>query len=60
MLNVFHKTSNMRIIIIIILVITIMQGIYNHKPEINHVSRVHSVAAVLYLQSVLHVVVFRQ
>jgi len=49
----------MRKVIIIILAITIMQGIYNYKPEINHVSRAHSVAAVLYVQSVLHVVVFR-
>jgi hypothetical protein len=47
------------VIIIIILVITIMQGNYNFTPETNHVSRVHSVAAVLYLQSVLHVVLFR-
>ena len=61
------------IIIIIILVITFMQGIYNYipvkylltyllhgVPETNHVSRVYSVAAVLYLQSVLHVMLFRQ
>jgi len=33
---------------IIILVITFMQGIYNYIPETNHVSRVYSVAAVLY------------
>jgi hypothetical protein len=36
-----------------------MQGIYNYKPETNHVSRVHRVAAVLYLQFVLHVMLFR-
>ena len=48
------------IIIIIIPVITVMQGIYNYIPETNHVSRVYSVAAVLYLQSVLHVMSFRQ
>ena len=47
------------IIIIIILVITSMQCIYNYVPETNHVSTVHSVAAVLYLQSVLHVMLFR-
>jgi hypothetical protein len=46
------------IIIIIILVITFMQGIYNYIPETNHVSRVYSVAFVLYLQSVLHVMLF--
>jgi hypothetical protein len=33
-----------------------MQGIYSYIPEINHVSTVYSVAAVLYLQSVLHVI----
>ena len=36
------------IIIIIIPVITFMQDIYNHVRETNHVSRVYSVAAVLY------------
>ena len=46
------------IIIIIILVITIMQGIYNYMPETNHVSRVYRVAAVLYSESVLHVMLF--
>jgi len=38
------------IIIIIIFVITFMQGFYYCVPETNHVSRVHNVAAVLYLQ----------
>jgi hypothetical protein len=46
------------IIIIIIIIITFMQGIYNYVPETNHVSRVYSVTAVLYLQSVLHVMLF--
>ena len=32
-----------------------MQGIYNYTPETNHVSRVYSVAAVLYLHFMLHV-----
>jgi len=36
-----------------------MHGIYNYIPETSHVSRVHNVAAVLYLQSVLHVKLFR-
>jgi hypothetical protein len=31
-----------------------MHGIYNYIPETTHISRVYSVAAVLYLQSVLH------
>ena len=62
-LNVFHKTNNIRKVIIIIIIIIILlifiQGIYNFTPEINDVSRVHSVAEVLYLQFVLHVVLFR-
>ena len=44
------------IIIIIILVITFMHGIYNYIPETYHVSRLYSVAAVLCLQFVLHVI----
>jgi len=36
-----------------------MQGIYNYKPETNHVPGVYSVAAVLYLQFVLHVMLLR-
>jgi hypothetical protein len=49
----------MMIIIIIILVITSMHGIYNYVPETNRISRVCSVAAVLYLQFALHVMIFR-
>jgi hypothetical protein len=47
------------IIIITILVITFMQDIDNYIPETNHVSKVYSVPAVLYLQFVLHVMLFR-
>ena len=47
------------VIIIIIIVITCTQGIYNQIPETRRVSRVYSVAAVLYLQFVLHVTVLR-
>jgi hypothetical protein len=46
-------------IIIIIIIITFMLGIYNYVPETNLVSRVCGVTAVLYLQSVLHVILFR-
>ena len=45
-------------LIIIILVITFMRDIYNYTHETNHASRVYSVAAVLYLQSMLHVMLF--
>ena len=34
-------------------------GIYNYIPDTNRVSRVYNIAAVLYLQSVLHVILFR-
>jgi len=40
-------------------VITVVQGIYKYIPETNHVSNVYSVAAVMYLQFVLHVMLFR-
>ena len=36
-----------------------MHGIYKYVPEINHVFWVQDVAAILYLQFVLHVMVFR-
>jgi hypothetical protein len=36
-----------------------MQGIYNYIPETKHVSKLYSVVAVLYLQFVLHVMLFR-
>ena len=37
------------IIIIIISIFTFMQGIYNYIPATNHVSRVYSIVALLYL-----------
>ena len=46
-------------IIIITLLITFIQHIYNYIPETNRVSTVYSAAAVLYLQSALHVMLFR-
>jgi len=42
-----------------ILVITFLKGIYNYIHENNYVSAVYSVAAVLYLQFVLHAMLFR-
>jgi hypothetical protein len=35
-----------------------MQGIYNYMPETNHVSRVYSVASMLYLEFMVHVMFF--
>ena len=46
-------------IMIIIIFITFLQAIYKYIIETNRVSRIHSVAAVLYLQFVLHVMLFR-
>ena len=70
---ILHYTVYFIIIIIIIisssssssssiLVITFTQGTYKYRPETNHVSRVHSVVAVLYtrIQFVLRVMLFRQ
>ena len=45
--------------IIINLVITFKLGIYNYIPDTNHISRVYSLAAVLPLQFVLHVMLLR-
>ena len=46
------------IIIIIIIFITFMESVYNCISERSQVVRVHSVAAVLYLQFLLHVMLF--
>ena len=45
-------------VVVIITTTTYMQGIYNYTPETINVSRVHSVADVVYLQSVLYVMLF--
>jgi hypothetical protein len=45
------------IIIIVIIITTVMQGIYNYIPETN-ISGAYSVAAVLYSQFVVHVMLF--
>jgi hypothetical protein len=47
------------IIIIIIIFITFMYSIYNYIPDTNHVSSVYSVAALVYLQILLHVMLLR-
>ena len=46
-------------IIIIIIIILVITRILNYTAETNHVSTVYSVAAVLYLQFALHVMLFR-
>jgi hypothetical protein len=53
----FRKTAYIIIIIIINLVITFLQGIYNYIPEPTMLLG-YSVAAVLQLQFVLHAMLF--
>jgi hypothetical protein len=45
-------------LIFIIIIIIIMQGIYSYVPETNQVSKVCSVAAVLYLQFMVQVMLY--
>jgi uncharacterized membrane protein len=47
------------IVVIIIFIVIFVEGIYNYIPQTNHASRANSVTAVLYLQFVLHVMLFR-
>ena len=47
------ETRSNGVIIIIIIIITFMQGIYNYVPETNQVCRAYNVVAVLYLQFLL-------
>ena len=42
-------------IILLLFVITFKHGIYNYTPETNHLSTVYSIAAVLNLQFMVHV-----
>ena len=49
----------MQLLFFVVVVIgTFMQGIYNYIPETNRVSGVYRFAAILYLQFVLHVMLF--
>ena len=43
---------------VLLFVIIFMHGIYNYIHETNHVSRVRSFAAVLYVPVMLHVMFF--
>jgi len=46
------------LLLLLLLFITCMKGIYIYIPETNHVSEVHSFAAVLYLQFMVQVILF--
>jgi hypothetical protein len=41
--------------IIIVIIIPFMQGIHTYIPETNHVSRVHSAAAILRVLLMVHI-----
>ena len=47
--------AKLLLLLLLLFVATFMQGIYNYMPETNYVSRVYTVATVLYLQFVLNV-----
>jgi len=54
-----HHHHRHHLLLLLHLVLAFMQGIYNYILHTNHVSRVYSVAALLYLQFVVHVMLFR-
>jgi len=55
----WNKSLSHRLLLLL-LFITGMQVIYNYIHKTTHVSRVYSVASVLYLQYMLHVMLFCQ
>jgi len=44
--------------IVIIIIVTFTQGIYNYIPETNHVPTLYTVATILLLQYMVHVMLF--
>ena len=54
-----RKKRRLLLSLLLLFIITFRHGTYSYAPETNHVSRVYSVAAVLYLEFVLHVMLFR-
>jgi hypothetical protein len=53
-----HISLQAVMFIITILIITFMHAIYNYVPDTNHFSRLYSVAALLQIQFMLHVMLF--
>jgi hypothetical protein len=51
----WRELGTFKIFIIIIIVISFMQGIHTYIPETNHVSRVYSVVAILRVLLMVHV-----
>ena len=54
-----HRTGIIVIIIIIITLVIPLCSLYSYVPELNHVYRACRVAAALFLQFMLHVMLFR-
>ena len=52
------KNRQQIVIVIIIFIVTFIQDIYDDIPDTYHVSREYSVPSVLYLQYMLHVMLF--
>jgi len=46
------------LLLLLLFITTFMQGIYKSVPETNHVSKVYSFAVILYIQFVLHLMLF--
>ena len=59
--NVIRSSLSLWILLLLLLLLLLyyQQGIYNYIPQTNHVSRVCNITAVLYLQFVLHIMLFR-
>ena len=43
---------------LLLLFISSIHGIYKYVPETNHVSKVYSVVAILWLQFIVHIILF--
>ena len=54
-----YHIYNYKFFIVKLYIHTILHKMYNYRPQTNRVYKAYSVAAVLYLQSVLHVKLFR-
>jgi hypothetical protein len=49
-----------QLIIIIIIIITFMQDIYNYIPETSHISGIYNFASVLWIQFMFQVILYLQ
>jgi hypothetical protein len=52
------STTNLILLLLLLFVITFTHDIYSYIPDIKYISKVHSVAAVMYIQTALHVTLF--